>query len=130
MDNENKNGLNEEEMTEDIINEETEEVIAKAEENDAEEAVADEYQEEETEEIPDDTQAEPDEDSLCIICGEKVKNEESDYCSECEAAMYKRKIPFLAWISGVAVICVSIFAFVISMLVSAPVLQAARGDTS
>ena len=72
---------------------------------------------------------EPDKDILCIVCGENRKGEDSDYCPDCEAVMYKSKIPFLAWISGIAVICVSIFAFVIAMLASAPALQAARGET-
>ncbi|MBQ2846708.1 MAG: hypothetical protein IJE74_00430 [Clostridia bacterium] len=136
MDNEiNKNGINEEEeITEELAEvaeaeTESEEEAAETQAVEEEEPDTDESEETaENEEIAEEA-AEEDEDSLCILCGERIKNEESDYCSECEAAMYKRKIPFLAWISGIAVICVSIFALVVSMLVSAPVLQAARGDT-
>lgn len=108
------------------VTEEKEEEISDEEESE-EDAPEDGMSEEaaESEEEPE----ELDEDELCIICGENKKGEESDYCPGCEAAMYKSKVPFLAWISGVAVICVSIFAFVISMLASAPALQAARGDT-
>ncbi len=74
-------------------------------------------------------ETETDNDSLCIACGENVKGEDSDYCPACEASLYKTKVPFLAWISGIAVIGVSLFAFVLSLLLSAPALQAARADT-
>ena len=48
---------------------------------------------EEAEESPE--PEETDESELCTICGESRKAEDSDYCSECEAAMLKRKIPFI-----------------------------------
>lgn len=124
-----------EEATEDALQTETQEP---QEENEASEDAASEAAENPEEkdddvsesEISEDSEenTEIDEDSLCVICGEKRKGEESEYCPDCEAAMYKSKIPFLAWLSGIAVICVSIFAFVIAMLASAPALQAARGD--
>lgn len=123
MDKELLNGIPEEEKTETEVSEETAEEEIQAETENTEETVA-----EETEENVSDTEEEIEEDSLCIICGENRKGEDSDYCPDCEAAMYKTKVPFLAWISGIAVICVSIFAFAIAMLASAPALQAARGD--
>lgn len=107
------------------VTEEKEEIPEK--EDASEEESAEETSEEDAE--PEEEPEELDEDELCIICGENKKGDESDYCPVCEAAMYKSKVPFLAWMSGIAVICVSIFAFVISLLGSAPALQAARGDT-
>lgn len=68
-------------------------------------------------------------DSLCINCEKNAKGEDSDYCPECEASFYKTKVPILAWISGIAVLGVSLFAFVIALLLSAPALQAARANT-
>lgn len=123
MDKELLNGIPEEEKTETEVSEETAEEEVPAERENTEEVTA-----EETEENVSDAEEEIDEDSLCIICGENRKGEDSDYCADCEAAMYKSKVPFLAWISGIAVICVSVFALAIALLASAPALQAARGD--
>lgn len=123
MDKELLNGIPEEENPETEVSEEAVEEEVQTEAENTEEVIA-----EETEKlIPDDAE-EIDEESLCVICGKNRKGEESDYCAECEAAMYKSKVPFLAWISGIAVICVSTFALVIALLASAPALQAARGD--
>lgn len=146
MDKEIMNGLPEEE--EQTAVDSSEETAAQEPQTEAEETEPTEVteekeeiseEEESAEDISEDDESEENEESeepeelgeeeLCIICGENRKGEESDYCPGCEAAMYKSKVPFLAWISGIAVICVSIFAFVISMLASAPALQAARGDT-
>lgn len=135
MDNELKNGLPEEE--ENAVAEAQEETDSETEENLAEEEIAEadeEIQEDASENNESENESEEAdekiaEEELCIICGENKKGEESDYCPECEAAMYKSKIPVLAWLSGVAVICVSIFAFVVAALLSAPALQSARGDT-
>ena len=145
MDNELRNGLPEEASEEkDAVEEntaeaeeavaETEESVAQAEEiyDEGEAAAAEEKCEDTPEEESDDgveeTSEEITENELCVICGENRKGEDSEYCAECEAAMYKSKIPGLAWISGIAVICVSVFAFVIAALVSAPVIQSIKGD--
>ncbi len=117
MDNEIKNGLPEEEA-----------LAPETEETEAIEDTAEELTEEAEPDIAEENETE-DDDSLCIRCGENEKEDDSDYCSECRDAMYKSKIPVLAWVSGMAVILFSIFAFVISALVSAPALQAARGDS-
>ncbi len=133
MDKELLNGIPEEENPVTEASEETAEEVITVETEPAEEETAEDAGDaapeagEETEENIPDVEEEVD-DSLCIICGENCKGEDSDYCADCEAAMYKSKVPFLAWISGIAVICVSVFAFVIAMLASAPALQAARGD--
>lgn len=129
MDNENKNTLPEEEKNSvaEAVEETAEEVaetsaaVEEGAENaeDTDEAVA-EASEEAAEELS--------EEELCIICGENKKAEDSDYCPVCEAAMYKSKISVLAWISGVAVIVISIFAFVVAGLISAPAIQALQGD--
>ncbi len=123
MDKELLNGIPEEENTETEVSEETAKEEILAEDENAEEVITDE-----AEETVSDIADEIDEDSLCIICGENRKGEDSDYCPACEAAMYKSKVPFFAWISGIAVICVSFFALAIALLASAPALQAARGD--
>ncbi len=141
MDKELLNGIPEEENPETEITEETveaekeeeirtetentEEVISEKEE--AEEVITEE-ETSETEEACCGSAKGFTEDELCIMCGENHKTEDSNYCSGCEAAMYKSKVPFLAWIAGLAAICVSVFAFVITLLASAPALQAARGD--
>lgn len=80
---------------------------------------------EETAEEPEDGDGD---DELCLVCGDRKRAEGSDYCSECEAIMLSRKIPLLGWISGLACVIASVFALVLAMLVSAPVLQIARGD--
>lgn len=85
------------------------------------------------ESVANDEQTEPEETDvaeLCIICGENKKGEDSNYCPSCEEKAYKSKVPLLAWLSGFAVICVSVFAFVISALVSAPALQTMKGDNA
>ncbi len=140
MDKELINGIPEEEENTEVEAQEeaTEDAVQTEEQEPQEEIVAseapensEEYSDEDSEqEINENSEEdeEIDEESLCVICGENRKGEDSNYCPDCEAAMYKSKIPFLAWISGIAVICVSIFAFVIAMLASAPALQAARGD--
>ena len=135
MDKELLNGIPEEEISEaDVAEETTEEEIQAETENTEEESVEEaektvsEAEEETEEEIVSGGEEELTEDSLCILCGENRKNDDSDYCADCESAMYKSKIPFLGWISGIAVVCVSLLAFIITLLASAPALQAARGD--
>lgn len=137
MDNELRNGLPEEEenttveASEEISESADETSEAPAEEetetvNEAEENTVEEENEEALEENDEETS----EEDLCIICGENKKGENSDYCPECEAAMYKTRIPFLAWLSGFAVVCVSLFALVIAALISAPAIQTAKGDSA
>ncbi len=82
-----------------------------------------------TEEIPAEETAETiDEENLCPYCGENEKAEDSDYCPECEAAMLSRKIPFLAWLGGLAAVCVSVFALALVFLLTAPSIQVAKAD--
>ncbi len=137
MDNELMNGVPEEEEAtvkntpetpeEEIIADSAEETIAEENEEAATEDNEETVSEEES--PAEESEEESDSESLCIICGENEKEDDSDYCAECTAAMYKRKIPFLAWVSGLAVLVMSVFAFVLTALISAPALQAARGDT-
>lgn len=137
MDNEKINGIPEEETEVTVTAEETVEETNEISENtEAEETETDTTEEEASEESDDETDEiseksedeEISEDELCCICGEKRKSEDSDYCVDCETAMLKRKIPFLGWISGFAVVVASVVAFVIAVLVSAPAVQIVRGD--
>ena len=140
MDNEKINGIPEEE-TEAEVNEvqeteTTEEVNETVQEN-AEDTVCEDAEESE-EETPENTEEEVpaeeeeeeiSEDELCECCGEKRKLEDSDYCSDCEATMLSRKIPFLGWISGLVVIVISVFALALATLVAAPSIKVSRGDS-
>ncbi len=152
MDKENLNGIPEEEIAqetdaevaqevadapetaEEIAEEATEEIAETAEEVTEETAeeipaeVSDEESDEEKEESAEDAEEkEPAE--ICPVCGEREVSEDSDYCTECEKKMIKRRIPFLAWIAGFAAFGFSFFAFVIVLLASAPALQVAKGDS-
>lgn len=119
------------EKTEADNTEETEEEISEETEEQSEEIVeesAEETAEEAAEESEEETVEEISEEDLCCVCGEKRKQEDSDYCEDCETAMLKRKIPFLGWLSGFAAVVMSLVAFVLFVLVSAPAVQIARGD--
>lgn len=70
-----------------------------------------------------------DENKLCLACGERRKEEGSDYCSECEANMLSRKAPFLGWVSGLLAVVMSVFALALVILISAPSIQVAKGDS-
>ena len=108
----------EEEISEENA-EETEEKIAEESE---------EISEETAEEIIEEQEEEIEEDELCECCGEKHKEEGGDYCADCEAAMLSRKIPFFAWLCGLVVIVISVFALALATLVAAPSIKVARGD--
>ena len=139
MDKENLNGIPEEEIAQETdaevaqevadapeIAEETEETAEEVTEETAE--ASDEESDEEKEETAEDAEEkEPAE--ICPVCGEREVSEDSDYCTECEKKMIKRRIPFFAWIAGLASFGFSFFAFVIVLLASAPALQVAKGDS-
>ena len=128
MDKENLNGIPEEEITEETAAEEI--VQDTAEEPDvAEEETADKTLAEETDEAEDAEDEEKEPAEICPVCGEREVNEEGNYCTECETKMLKRRIPFLAWLSGFMVLGVSVFAFVLVLLASAPALQVIKGDS-
>lgn len=120
LDKENLNGIPEEEIEKPSAEEIAEETEA------AEEVAAEETAETEeaTEEIQEKIDAE-----ICPVCGEREIAEDSNYCVECEKAMLKRRIPFLAWIAGLLSLSFSVFAFVLVLLASAPALQVIKGDT-
>lgn len=82
-------------------------------------------------EIPaaEETEENVDESKLCLACGERRKEEGSDYCSGCEAEMLSRKVPFLGWVSGLLAVVMSVFALALVILVSAPSIQVARADS-
>ncbi len=131
MDNELLNATPEEEneITETV--EETEETVEAHEAEIAEEeASVDETAEtaEETTEETEETTEEQEEVELCPVCGENALSEDRSYCESCEAGMLKRKPPFLAWVCGAAVLLLSVFALVISFLISAPAIQVIKGD--
>ncbi len=141
MDNEKINGIPEEETeaveaaeetveeTNEISEEtETEETEADTSEEEVSEASAEETDESSGESEDEEAAEEISEEELCCICGERKKSDDSNYCVECETAMLKRKIPFLGWVSGFAVVAASFVAFVLAVLVSAPAVQIVRGD--
>ncbi len=127
MSEENINGIPEEEENNDLPNEEdvqsTEETAAESTE------VTDETAEEETSETDSaENVKEESEEDLCLCCEENKKSEDSDYCSECEAVMLSRKIPFLAWIGGLTAVVFSVFAVALVFLLTAPTVQIAKAD--
>lgn len=135
MSDENIKGIPEEEaveLTEETVEEAVEETVAETAEEIPEEASeesAEETAEEISEEASEETNEEISEDLICPYCGENKKEEDSDYCAECEAAMLARKIPFLAWVGGLAAVVFSVFALALVFLLTAPSLQVAKGDS-
>lgn len=117
-----------EEVTEGVPEETADEVFEETvvSENEPIEESA-EYAAQET--LVEESEEEIDESELCLACGERRKEIDSDYCGECEAAMLSRKIPFLGWVSGLLAVVLSVFAFVLAILVSAPSIQVARADS-
>ncbi len=99
--------------------EESKEETAEEENENSEEEITEEENEEE-EILPE---------NLCPVCEEREKGEDSDYCPECEAEMLSRKAPLLGWLGGLMAIVFSIFALGLTILVSAPSIQVARGDS-
>ncbi len=130
MDNEKINGIPEEETEAVDEVQETEEVVETAEETAEVISENEDSEETEAEESAEESEIKEEiaEEDLCCLCGENQKEEDSDYCAECDAIAHSRKIPFLGWIAGLAAVCFSVFAMGIGMLVSAPALQIARGD--
>ena len=143
MDKENLNGIPEEEKTEMIsdeavsdeeIAEEVQEETVCEEENRAEQAdeTVDETvndAEEESEDSEETVEEDGEPAEICPVCGEREVAEDSNYCTECETKMLKRRIPFLAWLSAFIVLGFSVFAFVLVLLASAPSLQVIKGDS-
>ncbi len=140
MSDENIKGMPEEE-TADLQNEETadvteenteeitEEIPAEADETVSEENESVEEEENKDGDISEEESEETiDEDKLCLYCGKKEKAEDSDYCVECETELLSRKIPFLAWISGLAAVVFSVFALALVFILTAPSIQVAKGD--
>ncbi len=105
--------------TEETVTEEIEEVIQETDVAEKEEAT----EETVTEEIEEEEEYE-----LCPLCEAEKTAEGKSYCENCEAAMLKRKPPFIAWICGAAVIALSFFALVAVFLISAPAIQIIKGD--
>lgn len=87
-----------------------------------------ETEEDPEEEIAEEQEEEIEENELCGCCGEKRSEEGSDYCADCEAKMLSRKIPFFAWLGGLIVVVLSVFALALATLVAAPSIKVARGD--
>lgn len=147
MDKENLNGIPEEETSEilpaeETVAEEMQEETVQAGETEPEqieetaEVQAEETEElgEETEESVDETEETVEEENrepaeICPICGEREVSEDGNYCIECETKMLKRRIPLLAWLSAFVALGLSVFAFVLVLLASAPALQVIKGDS-
>ncbi len=141
MSEENIKGIPEEETAElqnEEITETTEEIPEEVSEETEDETV-DEISEETASEDNSDEEVEEesateeeitpiDEDKLCIFCGEREKSEDSDCCEECEAKMLSRKIPFTAWICGLAAVVFSVFALALVFILTAPSIQVAKAD--
>ncbi len=142
MDNEKLNAIPEEETEAEVI--QTEDTQESAQDAEAfEETVAEQAEEAVEEEAADEAlgdntvsgdmpaqeaEEEFDASELCLVCGERRKEFDSDYCHECEAEMLSRKTPFLGWVSGLAAVVLSVFAFFLVILVSAPSIQVAKAD--
>lgn len=136
MDKENLNGIPEEETAEkapaaeetpaeEFVEEATEETVAQVQEDCDETPLTEETVEESEETVEED--AEPAE--ICPVCGEREVADDSNYCTECETKMLKRRIPLLAWLSAFVALGFSVFAFVLVLLASAPTLQVMKGDS-
>lgn len=123
MDKENLNGIPEEEIAEETVAEEAAEEITEETE------ITGDTVAEETEVTEEAAEEEKESAEICPVCGEREVAEDSNYCVECEKAMLKRRIPFLAWIAGLVSLSFSIFAFVLVLLASAPALQVIKGDS-
>lgn len=124
MDKENLNGIPEEIEENEIPVAETEEAAA------AEESAEETAQAEEVAEDNESTEAveEDEEKILCSFCGENEAEEGSEYCSECETKMLKRRIPFLAWVSGFVALSFSFVAFILAFIALIPSGYVALGD--
>ncbi|MBQ8764077.1 MAG: hypothetical protein IJZ07_08235 [Clostridia bacterium] len=146
MSDENIKGIPEEENTEiqseDVLTEATEAaketapeetVKEEPEENESEEkAQIDDNSEEAENEEPeagDESETGINDDDICPFCGENKKAEDSDYCTECEEKMLSRKIPFIAWLGGLAAVVFSVFSLALVFLLTAPSLQVAKADS-
>ena len=133
MDKENLNGIPEEiEENEAPVQdtEEAAEVEVSAEEVTETEEIAEAEETDETAESAEEIETEDDEDViLCSFCGENEAAEGSDYCAECETKMLKRRIPFLAWVSGFAALCFSFVAFLLAFIAIIPSGYIALGDS-
>ena len=145
MSDENIKGIPEEETTQNTEetpaaeelheNEQAEEAVADINENEEvpeaeNDAVSSETNEsnESEENCSEESEDAVDSENLCPCCGEREKSENSDYCTECEAAMLSRKIPFLAWAGGLIAVVFSVFALALVFLLTAPSLQVAKAD--
>lgn len=122
-----------EEITEEaeVAAEETS-VEGESEETDAEETSEaqeiDDSEDENTENEAENPEEDEEEYELCPVCEENRITGDMNYCEACEAAMLKRKPPILAWVCGAAVITLSLFALMLSFLISAPAVQVIKGD--
>ncbi len=147
MSDENIKGMPEEETSElqsKEINEVSEEAVDEKVDEAVEDTVSESEEKSDSEEIEEETDCIPEndeednpekesektinEENLCPCCGEKEKAEDGNYCAECEAAMLSRKIPFLAWVSGLAAVVFSVFALALVFLLTAPSIQVAKAD--
>lgn len=123
---EEENEVTAEEVQEEVSEEIPEESAEETVEETAEEAAEETNPAEETEEEIADNK---NDDDICPYCGENKKAENSDYCTECEAAMLSRKIPFLGWLGGLVAVVFSVFALALVFLLTAPSLQVAKADS-
>lgn len=116
MDKENLNGIPEEEneVPQEQVNQEPETEEEAAENEDITEEVCEEEAEDK---------------NLCPVCGENETAEGSEYCVDCETRMLKRRIPFLGWVSGLAALGFSFFAFLIAFAVMIPSGYVVLGDS-
>lgn len=74
------------------------------------------------------TDDEEDERPICPRCEKGRVDEDHDYCKKCEKELAGNRIPLAAWIFGILSLVVSLLAFVVVCLDSAPALQVLEGD--
>lgn len=65
---------------------------------------------------------------LCLYCGENSAQTDKEYCSRCEKALKKTRLPVGGFVAALVVVIASLFALIIMGLQSAASLQVAKGD--
>lgn len=87
-----------------------------------------EISEETVAEIETEEENEEEELRVCPHCGNTTVAKGHEYCYMCEDALLKTKIPFTNWVVALVLVATSLFAFMMTCLLSAPALQSIKGD--
>lgn len=121
--------VNEEDKAEEESTEEKDDEVEDAEALSQSEEIGENADDEDTTDEDDyPLDCEEDDVRVCPHCGNTTVAAGHEYCYMCETALLKTKIPFVAWIAGIAALGLSFFAFIMICLLSAPALQVIKGD--